>query len=45
MMDHNVVSVSTNTDQEDVSQMFEKYGYLAIPVGGQRETTGRYRHD
>ena len=32
MMDDNVVSVSTTTDQEDVSQMFEKYGYLAIPV-------------
>ena len=32
MMDDNVVSVNTTTDQEDVSQMFEKYGYLAIPV-------------
>ena len=32
MMDTNVVSVSTMTDQEDVSQLFEKYGYLAIPV-------------
>ena len=32
MMDDNVVSVATTTDQEDVSQMFEKYGYLAIPV-------------
>ncbi len=32
MMDANVVSVSTTTDQEDVSQLFEKYGYLAIPV-------------
>ena len=32
MMDANVVSVSTTTDQEDVSQLFEKYGFLAIPV-------------
>ena len=32
MMDDNVISVNTTTDQEDVSQMFEKYGYLAIPV-------------
>ena len=32
MMDDNVVSVATTTDQEDVSQMFEKYGYLAIPL-------------
>ena len=31
MMDANVVSVSTTTDQEDVSQLFEKYGFLAIP--------------
>ena len=45
MMDDNVVSVSTTTDQEDVSQMFEKYGYLAIPVVDNEEATGRYRHD
>lgn len=32
MMDANVVSVSTTTDQEQVSRMFEKYGFLAIPV-------------
>ena len=32
LMDFNVVSVSTTTDQEDVSKMFEKYGFLAIPV-------------
>ena len=31
-MDENVISVSTTTDQEDVSQLFEKYGFLAIPV-------------
>lgn len=31
-MDSNVVSVSTTTDQEDVSNLFEKYGFLAIPV-------------
>ncbi len=31
-MDFNVVSVSTTTDQEDVSKLFEKYGFLAIPV-------------
>ena len=32
LMNSNVVSVSTTTDQEDVSKLFEKYGFLAIPV-------------
>ena len=32
LMDTNVVSVGTTTDQEDVSNLFEKYGFLAIPV-------------
>lgn len=32
LMDSNVVRVSTTTDQEDVSKLFEKYGFLAIPV-------------
>ena len=32
LMDSNVVNVSTTTDQEDVSKLFEKYGFLAIPV-------------
>ena len=32
LMDSNVVSVSTTTDKEDVSKLFEKYGFLAIPV-------------
>ena len=32
LMDSNVVCVSTTTDQEDVSKLFEKYGFLAIPV-------------
>ncbi len=32
LMDSSVVSVSTTTDQEDVSKLFEKYGFLAIPV-------------
>ena len=32
LMDSNVVSVSTTKDQEDVSKLFEKYGFLAIPV-------------
>ncbi len=32
LMDPHVVSVSTTTDQEDVSNLFEKYGFLAIPV-------------
>ncbi len=32
LMDTNVVSVTTTTDQEDVSHLFEKYGFLAIPV-------------
>ena len=27
-----MVSVSTTTAQEDVSKLFEKYGFLAIPV-------------
>ena len=32
MMDQNVVSVHTGTDREETSRMFEKYGFLAIPV-------------
>ena len=32
LMDSKVVSVSTTTDQEVVSKLFEKYGFLAIPV-------------
>ena len=32
LMDTHVVSVTTTTDQEDVSHLFEKYGFLAIPV-------------
>ena len=32
LMDTNVISVRTTTDQEDVSLLFEKYGFLAIPV-------------
>ena len=32
LMDSKVVRVSTTTDQEDVSKLFEKYGFLAIPV-------------
>lgn len=31
-MDTNVVSVTTGTDREQTSQLFEKYGYLSIPV-------------
>lgn len=31
-MDTNVVSVSTGTDREQTSQLFSKYGFLAIPV-------------
>ncbi len=32
LMDTNVISVTTATDREDTSQLFEKYGFLAIPV-------------
>ena len=32
LMDDNVVSVTTATDREDVSKLFERYGFLAIPV-------------
>ena len=32
LMDTNVISVHTNTDREETSRMFEKYGFLAIPV-------------
>lgn len=32
LMDTNVISVSTGTDREETSQMFSKYGFLAIPV-------------
>ena len=32
LMDPHVISVGTTTDQEDVSRLFEKYGFLAIPV-------------
>ena len=40
LMDTNVVSVTTTTDQEDVSHLFEKYGFLAIrrkSAGGHRD--------
>ncbi|MEE0801197.1 MAG: magnesium transporter [Gemmiger sp.] len=32
MMDTAVISVTTGTDREQTSQLFEKYGFLAIPV-------------
>ena len=32
IMETNVISVSTLTDQEDVAQMFSKYNFLALPV-------------
>ena len=32
LMDDNVISVTTGTDREETSRLFEKYGYLAIPV-------------
>ena len=43
LMDTHVVSVSTTTDQEDVSHLFEKYGFLAIPVRGCGEPSGGHR--
>ena len=42
LMDTNVVSVTTTTDQEDVSHLFEKYGFLAVPVVD-AETAGGHR--
>ncbi len=32
IMDTNVISVNTHTDQEEVAQMFAKYNLLALPV-------------
>ena len=32
IMETNVISVTTLTDQEDVAQMFSKYNFLALPV-------------
>ena len=32
IMDENVISVNTLTDQEEVAQMFSKYDFLALPV-------------
>ena len=32
IMDENVISVSTMTDQEQVAQMLSKYNFLALPV-------------
>jgi len=32
MMETNVISVSTHTDQEQVAQMLSKYNFLALPV-------------
>ena len=40
LMDSNVVSVSTTTDQEDVSNLFEKYGFLAILVDAENRLVG-----
>ncbi len=32
IMNRNVISVETLTDKEEVARMFEKYGFLAMPV-------------
>lgn len=32
LMETNVISVNTHTDQEEVAQMFSKYNFLAFPV-------------
>lgn len=32
LMETNVISVGTHTDQEEVAQMFSKYNFLALPV-------------
>ncbi len=32
LMESHVISVRTTADQEDVSRLFEKYGFLALPV-------------
>ena len=32
MMETNLISVTTHTDQEEVAQMFSKYNFLALPV-------------
>ncbi len=32
LMEENIISVNTLTDQEEVAQMFSKYGFLAMPV-------------
>ena len=32
MMETNVISVTTHTDQEEVAKMFSKYDFLALPV-------------
>ena len=32
IMETNVISVSTQTDKEEVAQMFSKYNFLALPV-------------
>jgi magnesium transporter len=32
LLDEQVISVTTDTDQEDVAQMISKYNFLAIPV-------------
>ena len=31
-MNENVISVNTHTDQEEVAEMFRKYGFIAMPV-------------
>lgn len=41
LMDTNVVSIHTATDREDAGQLFEKYGFLAIPVvDGEKRLVG-----
>ena len=32
MMETNIISVTTHTDQEEVARMFSKYDFLALPV-------------
>ena len=40
IMDENVISVNTLTDQEEVAQMLSKYNFLALPVDNDARMVG-----
>lgn len=44
IMEDHVISVSTQTDQEEVAQLFQKYDFTSIPVVDSENRLGRHHH-